>query len=243
MAFDVNTKTVLPFTSNQADVTDALGREARSEQFNGAARITSALIFASAYLQRHARPDARRAIVVLTGNTTEDGADEQRVLDALQRADATLSFLFPYERKDVDEDCDPIVPTADKKKRRWPTQDSAPPQLKHSAPATAPHEAGVGLIAQDAGGDGSVFVDEYALTEMLRHLGRRYTLWVDGGSTLPEKLIADLTSGARSRYPTAVVHFRNLYQAGHGMEELMVPMNLTPEEQNKKRKAVNEQPN
>jgi len=235
MTFDVNIKPVLPFTSNRGDVTDAIGRVVHSEQFNGGARITTALISAASYLQRHARPEARRAIVVLTGNSTQDGEDEQRVLAALQRAGATLSFLFPFERKDVDEDGDPAIPSKEKKHRQ------PSPQLKHAPPESAPHEAGTGLVAQDSGGDAVVFEDEYALTETLRHIGQRYTLLFAGAP--PEKLVADLTSESRARFPTAVVHFRLLYHAGRGTVELMVPMNLTPEEQKKHPKAVNEEPN
>ena len=56
------------------------------------------MIEASNYVLRHARADARRAIVILTHDETRDAEDEARVVSARARANAVLSFLqAPYE--------------------------------------------------------------------------------------------------------------------------------------------------
>ncbi len=94
MAFDVNTRPVMAFTNSRSEMVDQLNRLVRTEPFKGGARVTTSLIFASSYLQRHARAEARRAIIVLTGNYTKDSTDEERAQSAQERADATLSFCF-----------------------------------------------------------------------------------------------------------------------------------------------------
>src|SRR5271165_4560222 len=98
MIFDTNTRVRLPFKSSHADVTSELNRILRSERFNGGTRITRAMLDATAYLQREARPEARRAMVILTDDQTQDEEDEARVESALARANAIMSFLqAPYE--------------------------------------------------------------------------------------------------------------------------------------------------
>ncbi len=98
MVFDTSTHVRLPFRSSHSEITSELNHLLRSEGFNGGTRITSALISAANYVGREARPDARRAIVILTDDETQDSEDEPRVESALARANAVLSFLqAPYE--------------------------------------------------------------------------------------------------------------------------------------------------
>jgi hypothetical protein len=49
---------------------------------------------AANYVKKNARPDARRAIVILTDDQTEFHRDDEGVLMALERADAVLSALL-----------------------------------------------------------------------------------------------------------------------------------------------------
>ncbi len=239
LAFDVNVRPRLPFSTDHAEIMDALNSVLHTEHFVGTARITSSLIFAASYIQRHARPEARRAIVILTDNATQDSQDVARVEQALQRADSTLSFLFTNHKPHLDEDGDPI-PEKHEKHRH---QDSAnPPEIRHAAPLSPVHSAGTEMIAQDSGGDAAEFEDEYALEDTLLHLRQRYTLRFDPlADDKKHEITVDLTSDARTRFPDAVIHFRLLFTPGAGVEEILTPITATsPDAGKRRRTAVNE---
>ena len=72
MVFDVWARERLPFTNSRSQVSNELRHLVRSEGFNNGTRITSAMLSAAQYVQKHARPDARRAIVILTDDETQD---------------------------------------------------------------------------------------------------------------------------------------------------------------------------
>src|SRR5579883_2988896 len=98
MVFDTYTRLRLPFRQDHEEIVQALNRVIRSEGFNGGTHITHALLNAARYVEQNARPDARRAIVILTDDETQDEEDEPRVESALARTNAVLSFLqAPYE--------------------------------------------------------------------------------------------------------------------------------------------------
>jgi len=86
MVFDTSTRVRLPFRNEHGEVTGELDRLLRSERFNGGTHITYALLQASRYMQREARKDARRAIVILTDDETQDEENEARVESALAGA-------------------------------------------------------------------------------------------------------------------------------------------------------------
>jgi VWFA-related protein len=93
MIFDTSTRVRLPFRNDHSDVNRELNRLLRSERFNGGTHITYALLEAARYMQREARQDARRAIVILTDDQTQDEEDEASVESALARANTVLSFM------------------------------------------------------------------------------------------------------------------------------------------------------
>lgn len=98
MVFDSRTRVRLPFRSNRGDVTRELNKLLDAERFNGGTLITSAMVDAARYVEREARPEARRAIVILTDDMTQDRTDEGRVEAALRKAKAVMSFLrAPYD--------------------------------------------------------------------------------------------------------------------------------------------------
>ncbi len=224
MVFDTRTRERLPFTSNRGDVTHELNRLVRSEGFNGGTRITSSLIDAANYVTRHARPDARRAIVILTDDETQDAEDESRVDGALARANAVLSFLqAPYE-----------VPTArgPGRGRRggglgwpggggiglpgggWPGGGGIP----GGGPVDRSHSAGCETIAHDSGGDTMSVDDASALEDTLARLRQRYALHFylsDEAQTKSQHAVrVDLSPEARIRYPDAEVRSRRVFMSG-----------------------------
>ncbi len=230
MVFDTYARVRLPFRSDQDEVTSALNRLLRSESFNGGTRITDAMVSAAGYLRREARPEARRAVVILTDDQTQDEEDEPRVESALARANAILSFLqAPYELPGAGAS----VP------RRHGTWGSGGGMgipgggwpggggigmpggggiglPGHGGYGVDPsHTAGTATIAQDSGGDTMQVEDASSLEDTLARLRQRYTL----NFYLPEGIQAgdraavrlDLSQEAKLRYMQAEVRYRRVY--------------------------------
>lgn len=94
MVFDRSTRVRLPFRNSRDDVERELRRLLDQETFNGGTDITRGLLDAASYIGRGGRPEARRAIVILTDDQTERNRDEEGVSRALTKADAVLSALI-----------------------------------------------------------------------------------------------------------------------------------------------------
>lgn len=228
MVFDTYARERLPFTNSRGDVTRELNHLVRSEGFNGATSITKSLVEAATYVLRHARPDARRAIVILTDDETQDAEDESRVEGALARANAVMSFLqAPYE-----------VPTArgGRGGRRgggmgwpgggggiglpgggWPGGGGIPGG-GGGGPADRSHSAGCETIARDSGGDTMSVDDASALEDTLARLRQRYALHFyltdEAQAKSQHSIRVDLSSEARIRYPGAEVRSRRVFMSG-----------------------------
>ncbi|HZQ54915.1 MAG TPA: VWA domain-containing protein [Bryobacteraceae bacterium] len=227
MVFDTHTRVRLPFTSSHQDVTRELNRLLRWEHFDGGTHITRALLDAANYMQREARPDARRAIVILTDDETQDEEDEPRVESALARANAVLSFLqAPYEVPSVYGGPRPHGTWGGG--GGWPGggigfPGGGPIILGRRGPgggygADQSHSAGTATIAQDSGGDTMRVDDAYALQDTLEKLRQRYTLYFyspDAAQPVGARSIrVDLSQDAGLRYPDAEVHSRRVFMSG-----------------------------
>jgi len=94
MVFDRSTRTRLRFRNSREDVERELESLLNQEMFNGGTDITRGILDAADYIVREARPNARRAIVILTDDQTERTRDVEGVSRALTRADAVLSLLL-----------------------------------------------------------------------------------------------------------------------------------------------------
>jgi hypothetical protein len=102
MVFDTRTRVRLPFNQDHGEITGELHNILRAEGFNGGTRVTHALLDAAKYIGRAARQDARRAIVILTDDQTQDEEAGSQVQTALDEANAVLSFLrAPYQEQFV----------------------------------------------------------------------------------------------------------------------------------------------
>jgi hypothetical protein len=242
MVFDTYTRVRLPFRSGHSEVETELNRILRSERFNGGTHITGALLQAAGYVQREARPEARRAIVVLTDDETQDEEDEARVDQALARANAVLSFLqAPYEP--------PVMHGGGRRRGTWGGGGGWPGGGTGwpggggvGFPGGGPvvlgpgggygdrsHTAGTATIAADSGGD-TMRVDEAsALEDTLTRLRQRYTLgfYVPGGSKDQDPVRVDLSEEARLRYMDAEIHSRRVFIGGGGSGERAGPTSVT----------------
>jgi hypothetical protein len=94
MVFDRSARIRLPFRNSPDAVRSEFESLLKSESFHGGTDITRALIDAAKYVQKNARKDARRAIVILTDDMTEYERADDTVLRVLSDADAVLSALI-----------------------------------------------------------------------------------------------------------------------------------------------------
>ena len=177
--------------------------------------------------QKNARPEARRAIVILTDDETQDREDEARVESALDRANAMLSFLrAPYEIPGMPGGGG--VPHG-----TWGSSGSTWPGTGGGWPGGAgpviigrgggygggdpSHTAGTDIIARDSGGDVMPVDNASSLQDTLARLRQRYALYFyvpDGMAASPGSVEVGLSQEARIRFHDADIHYRRVYMAG-----------------------------
>lgn len=232
MVFDTYSRLRLPFSGSHDEITTGLNRVLRSERFNGGTHITQALVDAARYVQRQARPEARRAVVILTDDETQDSEDEPRVENALAQANAVLSFLqAPYEP--------PTINGGGRPHRTWggggwPGGGTGWPGgggvgFPGGGPVTLgrgpggyggdrSHTAGTATIASDSGGD-TIRVDEAsALEDTLARLRQRYTFnfYFPPGVADRAAVRVELSQEAKLRYMDAEVRSRQVFISSQG---------------------------
>jgi VWFA-related protein len=240
MVFDRATRLRLPFRNSRQEVERGLETLLAQESFNGGTDITRGLLDAAQYVSRSARPEARRAIVILTDDQTERGRDEAEVGRALTRADAVLSAL--------------LAPDAMGRGRRFPGTGGGPwgwpggspggslPDIiwgrrgpsSRRGPVTIGSQtqsAGTAEIARRSGGD-SMSVDQAAALETtLARIRQRYALHFylpEGARPGEERRIeVELADAARRRYPGAEVRFRQVYLAPGGAQDSSAPVTIS----------------
>lgn len=234
MVFDTMTRVRLPFRGSRSDINRGLSDVVNDERFNGGTHITHALLSAADYVRREARPEARRAIVILTDDGSQDLRDDQAVERALSRADAVLSFLQAPD----------VMPYGRGGGRRggggypgrtgttWPGggwPGSGPVILGGGGRGRYPggggsanHSAGTADIARDSGGDTFSVDDASALEDTLTRLRQRYALHFNSAdtaeSTNHRSVQVDLTEAARRRFPDAEIHYRRVSISGSTRE-------------------------
>jgi hypothetical protein len=236
MVFDTHARVRLPFRSDHDEITKSLQKLLHSEHFNGGTRITDAIMSAADYLRSNARPEARRAVVILTDDQTQDEEDEPRVEGALAESNAVLSFIqAPYEE-----------PSFSRPRRGtwggggggigfpgggwpggggggWPGSGGGGPMGGGGSPGgygmgNRSHTAGTATIAQDSGGDTMSVNNASALEDTLERLRQRYALsfympeGMAGASR--DSVRVDLASEARARFSDADVQYRRVFMSG-----------------------------
>lgn len=243
MVFDTYTRTRLPFTSDHAEVTKSLDRILRSESFHGGTRITTSLISAADYVQHQARPEARRAIVILTDDETQDSEDEPRVERALTRANAVLSFLqAPYEPPTAGG-----YPGGGRRRGTWGSGGGWPGGVGWPGGGGGvglpggrgptgggydpSHTAGTAEIAADTGGDTMRVDDARSLEDTLSRLRQRYALYFylpEGAKSAEDRNIqVDLAQYARIRYAQAQIRYRHSSMGNDSVQTATVPTRVT----------------
>jgi VWFA-related protein len=231
MVFDTSTRVRLPFRSSHSEVTGELDRLLASEHFSRGTRITRALLDAANYVRREARPEARRAIVILTDDQTQDEEDQERVDAALAAGYTVLSFLqAPYEQ--------PSLITHGGRRGTWGRGGGwpgggtgwpggggggypgggGPVVWGPGGGYDRSHTAGTADIAEASGGDTMPVQHASALEDTLARLRQRYELHFyvpEGAKSVDlQSMQVDLSREARLRYQNAEVRSRRVYMSG-----------------------------
>ena len=218
MVFDTYTRVRLGFRSNRSDINRGLSDVLNDERFNGGTHITYAMMNAADYVRREARPEARRAIIILTDDGSQDPRDDAGVERALSRADAVLSFLrapdlTPQSRGGggypggMGTTFPGGVILGGGGRRRGGGYPGGRQQV-------ANHSAGTAEIARASGGDTFSVDDASALEDTLMRLRQRYALNYNSAATTvsdAHPVQVDLTNAARRRYPDAEIRYRQVF--------------------------------
>lgn len=93
MVFDREARLRLPYEGAIDKVRDGLDEALHRESFRGGTDIHFGLYEAAKYVRRHARPGARRAVIILTDDRTERARKDALVLRGFNQADAVLCSL------------------------------------------------------------------------------------------------------------------------------------------------------
>lgn len=229
MVFDRYSRVRLPFNSSKQEVQRAFDRLLREERFNGGTDITRAMFDAADYIAQHGRRDARRAIVILTDDSTEFDRDDVGVGRALARANAVMCALIAPD----------AMPYAGRRGGMggggggpWGGGPGLGGPLGGiifgrgggggypgggRAGGNQHQSAGTSEIARDSGGDSMSVNDASALEDTLERLRQRYTLYFNlpEGAGQERNIQVDLAPQTRSRFQDAEVRYRRTSMASN----------------------------
>jgi len=224
MVFDRVTRVHLPFRDSRDDIEREFNNVLRKESFRGGTDITRGMLDAASYMEQNARRDARRAIVILTDDETEFQRDDERVLDALDRARSVMSALIaPDAMAGRNMSSYPGgmgrrrggigmggmgIPGVGMPGGGYPTNGGG---------GGGTRSAGTAQIARDSGGESLPVDDASALETTLARLRQRYSLYfqLPAGARRGQQREVEisLTDAALRRYPYAELRFRHTYVA------------------------------
>ncbi len=242
MTFGRSTRVRLPFRESKQEVQSALTRLLDQERFNSGTDIYRGMIDAIEYVEKNARADARRAIVIVTDDQTELNRDDDAVIASLAEADTVLSAL--------------LAPDAMRNVRGYPgggggsgggIQIPSIPDILiggrrsrfpggggqrnpggggggypgRGGPGT--HAGGTPEIAEASGGDAMNVSSAYAFRDTLARIRQRYALHFSlpptAGPSELRRVTVELNEDARRRYPDAQIRFRRTYRTPSGIPQ------------------------
>lgn len=216
MVFDRRSRIRLGWSDSLEVVANGLDAVVNEEAFNGGTDITRALVDAARYVQSSGRRDARRAIVIVTDDQTERERNEQRVIRALEDADAVLSALIAP---------DALGTGRGGRRPGWGGIILGPRYPGRVPGSMRPHtqSAGTPEIARESGGDSLPVEHASALQETLESLRQRYSLFfsvpADAKVGQRRTISVALSRDAARRHPGAQLRYRTQY---------VVPADWTP---------------
>ncbi|MEZ5402839.1 MAG: VWA domain-containing protein [Bryobacteraceae bacterium] len=211
----------------------------RQESFNGGTDILRALLDATRYMERSARREARRAIIIVTDDQTEFDRDDRRVGRALTQSDTVLFALLAPNVMGPGRGRGGNYPTSRRGRYPgggWPGGGGGWPGTGGGWPIPWPGGGGGGgnypvptgrgggtqsggspEIARESGGDSFPVDSATSLETTLERLRQRYALHFvvpDGVKQGEERSIdVRLAASASRRYPGAELRYRRVYLA------------------------------
>ena len=230
MVFDRSTRVRLAFRDSRDDIDREFQNVLRQETFRGGTDITRGMLDAANYVEQNARRDARHAIVILTDDETEFQRDDERVLDALDRANSVMSALIAPDamagrnmggypggggrRRGMGMGGIGIgipgvgMPGGGGYPSNYPTNNGG---------GGGTRSAGTAQIARDSGGESMPVDDASALETTLSRLRQRYSLYfqLPAGARKGQQRNVEisLSDAALRRYSYAEVRYRHTYVA------------------------------
>jgi VWFA-related protein len=225
MVFDRSTRVRMGFGSAR-DGERELEQLLYDESFRGGTDITLGMYDAADFVRREGRPQARKAIVIVTDDETERNRDVDGVSRALSRADAVMSALIaPDAMRTGSGGYGGGYPAGGgvgvggglggiilgRPRGRYPGGGSM---------GSHTQSAGTREIALRSGGDSLRVDDSYALQDTLARIRQRYALnfSLPAGVRPGEEryVVVQLADATLSRYPGADVRYRQSYFAPSG---------------------------
>lgn len=232
MTFGRNTRVMLPFRESKQEVQSALTRLLDQERFNSGTDIYRGMMDAIEYIEKNARADARRAIIIVTDDQTELHRDDAAVIASLAEADTVLSALLaPDAMRNVRSHPSggggggggiyiPSIPDIliGGRRSRFPGGGGqrTPGGGYPGGGSPGTHSGGTPEVAEASGGDAMNVGAAYAFRDTLARIRQRYGLHFNlpptAGPSELRRVTVELTEQARRRYPDAQIRYRRTYR-------------------------------
>ena len=228
MVFDRSTRVRLAFRDSRDDIDREFQNVLRQESFRGGTDITRGMLDAANYVEQNARRDARHAIVILTDDETEFQRDDERVLDALDRANSVMSALIAPDAM-AGRNMGGYPPGGGRRRGMggigigipgvgMPGGGGYPSNYPtNNGGGGGTRSAGTAQIARDSGGESMPVDDASALETTLSRLRQRYSLYfqLPAGARRGQQRNVEisLSDAASRRYSYAEVRYRHTYVA------------------------------
>ena len=195
MVFAKKTAVHQGFSDNLAETARQIGGAVTKWDVGNTTQINSAVVDAAHYMQAHAGPGGRRAILILTDNLSMSyQLTDGQVIRELNKADAVFNAI--------------VTGRAIRPDLPGPRALSKDPDL---TPANVFH------LAEETGGEWVKAGEADAtFTEMIERIRSRYMLAYHEPESSPgvfRHVTVELTPAAHKRYPQAELHNRNGYYA------------------------------
>lgn len=194
MVFAKKTAVHQDFSDNLAETARQIGSAVTHSDVGNTTQINSAIMDAAHYMEEHAGPSGRRAILILTDNlSTSYRLTDGQVIRELNKADTVFNAIISGRaiRPDLTGP------------RTFPNPNETPANVFH--------------LAEETGGEWvKVGEADASFSEMIERIRNRYMLAYHEPDSTPgifRHITVTLSPDARRRYPTAELHTRSGYYA------------------------------
>jgi VWFA-related protein len=194
MVFAKSTAVAQEFSDNLAETARNIGGAVKDWDVGNSTMINSAVMDAARYMDKHAGPSGRRAILILTDNlSTSYRLTDGQVIRELNKTDTVFNAI--------------ITGRAIRPKALEPGKPANPDYTPANVYELAEQTGGEWVKAEDAG---------VSFNAMIERIRSRYMLAYHEPSSTPgmfRHITVTLAEAARKRYPNAALHSRSGYYA------------------------------